>query len=62
MNSQEHVVEGSYDVIAQGSYDVGAARCMSVCHHPAMFAGHRHCGSGNISNLSRDLTRPSDFI
>ena len=31
-----------------------------VSYHPTKFGGHRHCGSGDVFSLSRDLTRPCD--
>ena len=33
---------------------------IKVSHYPAKFGGQRHCGSGNVFDLSRDLARPRD--
>ena len=33
---------------------------LKLSQYPAKFGGHRHCGIGDISSLSRDLARPLD--
>ena len=35
---------------------------LKLSHHPAKFGRHRHCGSGDVFNLSRDLGRLHDYM
>ena len=49
----DHVIEGSCDVMGRSP--------LMVSYHAAKFGSHKHCGTGDIFNLSRDLTRPRNY-